>query len=226
VLQIGAGSGHLLAAARRAGCTVAAVEPSKVRRDFIGDVWNIDSVYASLEAVPAGRAYDTIVAAGILGRVYNVQDFLDAIGLLLAPGGTCYLSAPNARSLEASVLGTWWPACKDPDQVSFPSAAGLATAIRESQLRARRIWSTGLPLEFPVSALAAARDRSRGRRGRGPDHGPGQPLLMHAGGKAALANFYDVASLVDLSYRVLGPIGWAASLNAYLIRGGCRSDRW
>src|SRR5579871_6173713 len=35
VLQIGPGSGHLLAAARRAGCQVEAVEPSKSRRDLI-----------------------------------------------------------------------------------------------------------------------------------------------------------------------------------------------
>jgi SAM-dependent methyltransferase len=222
VLQIGAGSGHLLAAARRAGCSVAAVEPSKAHRDFIRDVWNIELVYASLAAVPAGRAYDTIVAADVLGRVYDVPDFLAAIRRLLAPGGTCYLSAPNARSVEASVLGAWWPACKDADQVSIPSAAGLATAARQSRLQVRRIWSTGQPLEFPVSALLAARDRARaGRRvGRVPRRGESiahSPAIVHAGDRAALANFHDLAALVDPSNWVLGSIGRAPSLNAVLL---------
>ena len=222
VLQVGPGSGHLLAAARRAGCSVAAVEPSKVHRDFIGDVWNIDPVYESLDAVPVGRDYDTIVAGGTLGRVYDVTGFLTVIRRLLAPGGTCYLSAPNARSLEASVLGAWWPACKGGDQVSVPSAPGLAAAAREAGLRVRRIWSTGLPFELPVSALVAVRDRVRAGRGSGgrvPGLPPAGPLIVHAGGNAAQANFYDVASLVDPSYRMLGRIGRAASLHAYLTGG-------
>jgi SAM-dependent methyltransferase len=143
VLQIGPGSGHLLAAARRAGCVVAAVEPSKVHRDFIRDVWNIEAVYPSLDAVPAGRDYDTIVATDTLGRAYDVDVFLAAIRRLLAPGGTCYLSAPNARSLAASVLGSRWPACKDAGQAAFPSAAGLTLAARRGGLRVRRIWSAG-----------------------------------------------------------------------------------
>ena len=223
VLQLGPGSGHLLAAARRAGCAVAAVEPSKLHRDFIREVWNIDSVYASLDAVPPGRDYDTIVASDAFRLVYDVSHLLVMLRRLLTPGGTCYLSAPNARSLEATLLGPWWGTCNDKHQVSIPSAAGLATATRQTGLRVRRIWSTGLPLEFPVSALIVARDRVQARRGPtgGGDsgRGPTEPVLVHAGGKAAWSNFLDLASLVDPSHRVLGSIGRAGSLNAYLTRG-------
>jgi SAM-dependent methyltransferase len=224
VLQIGPASGHLLAAARQAGCLVEAVEPSKARRDLMRDLWNIDAIYPSLDAVPAGRAYDTVVAVNALELVYDIGAFLGAVRELLAPGGTCYLSSPNAVSLEASVLGTWWPACKGHDQVSLPSPAGMATAAVESGLRVERIWSTGLPLEFPVSALTAARDRARAWRGReGGQRAtrtadrPAAGIIAPAG-NAALTNLYTLASVFDPGYRVLGAAGRAASLKARLVQ--------
>jgi SAM-dependent methyltransferase len=207
VLEIGPGSGHLLAAARRAGCSVSAVEPGKAQRDFIRDAWSIDPVYTSIEEIPADRAFDAVVV-NVFEQVHAVTDFLVAIGRLLEPGGTCYLSAPNAKSFEAAVLGTWWAACKVPTQVSFPSRAGIATAAVESGLRVERIWSSGLPLELPVSAAVAARDRIRASRGGS------RPAS--SGGKAALAGVYAMASLVDPGYRLLGVAGRAGSLNATL----------
>jgi SAM-dependent methyltransferase len=237
VLEIGAGSGHLLAAARQAGCSVTAVESSKVHRDFIRDVWGIESVYAAIDELPGGLAFDTVVAINVFEHIYDVPAFLSAVRRVLVPGGTCYLSTPNALSLEAALLRTWWSMCKVHDHVSFPSAAGLATAALESGLRVRRVWSTGFPLEFPVSALTAARDRARALRGTSRQaagsHTAAAPYGAGAGaaaaggnvravgltgGKAALANFYSTAALCDPGYRVLGALGRAGSLKARLVR--------
>jgi 2-polyprenyl-6-hydroxyphenyl methylase/3-demethylubiquinone-9 3-methyltransferase len=234
VLEIGPGSGHLLAAARQAGCSVAAVESSKVHRDFIRDVWGIESVYAGMDELPDGRTFDTVLAINVFEHIYDIPAFLSAVRRVLAPGGICYLSTPNALSLEASLLRTWWSMCKVHDHVSFPSAAGLATAALESDLRVGRIWSTGLPFEFPVSALTSARDRVQARHlaGRHPAGGnapgSGQPGTVAtdgavraggtASGKAALARFYSMAALFDPGYRVLGALGRAGSLKAKLTR--------
>jgi 2-polyprenyl-3-methyl-5-hydroxy-6-metoxy-1,4-benzoquinol methylase len=223
VLEIGPGSGHLLAAARQAGCSVTAVESSKVHREFIRDAWGIGSVYASMEEVPAGRVFDTVVAINVFEHVYDIVAFLRAVRQLLAPGGTCYFSTPNAVSLEATVLRTWWSMCKVHDHVSFPSPAGMATAALESGLRVGRIWSTGLPLEFPVSTLIAARDRALACRGTGrhadrPATKPAEAVRVNAGRKAALANMYSAAALIDPGYRVLGALGRAGSLKATLSR--------
>lgn len=229
VLQIGPGSGHLLAAARRAGCSVTAVEPSKPQRDFIRDVWSMDAVYPSMEEIPAGRTFDTIVAVNVFQHVYDIGATLRTVRQLLAPGGTSYLSMPNANSVEAAVLRTWWSMCKVNDHVSFPSKAGLATAALESGLRVGRIWSTELPLEFPLSALTGARDRILVRHpvggrpaasaaARARENGGTNPAGVGGGRKAALNNLYSVASLFDPGYRVLGAIGRAGSLQATLHR--------
>jgi 2-polyprenyl-3-methyl-5-hydroxy-6-metoxy-1,4-benzoquinol methylase len=218
VLEIGPGSGHLLAAAKQAGCSVEAVESSAVHRDYIQDAWGIDSVYATMDEIPADRTFDTIVAINVFEHIYDIANFLSAVRKVLVPGGTLFISTPNAVSLEAVVLGTWWSMCKVHDHVSFPSSAGLATAARESGLRVGRIWSAGLPFEFPVSALIAARDRVRARRGIGlspvaqaPDGGS-----ANLSATAALGRFYSIAAPFDLPSRVISALGLAGTIKARL----------
>jgi SAM-dependent methyltransferase len=227
VLEIGPGSGHLLAAAQQAGCSVAAVESSKVHRDYIRDTWGIESLYATIDEIPDDRAYAAIVAINVFEHIYDVTDFLRVIKKALAPGGTFFLSTPNGLSLEATVLGSWWPMCKVHDHVSFPSPAGVSMAARASGLRVERVWSSGLPFEFPVSALTAARDRSRERRGAGKARGGGQvqtPAAAAGAGslspaaKAALARFYTAAGPFDPTSRLLSRLGRAASVKARLTR--------
>lgn len=233
VLEIGPGSGHLLAAARQAGCTVEAVESSAVHREYIASAWGIDSVYAAMDEIPAGRTFETVLAINVFEHVYDIAAFLCAVRKVLAPGGTFFLSTPNASSLEVTVLRTWWSMCKVHDHVTFPSAAGLAVAARESGLRVGRIWSAGLPFEFPVSALVAARDRVRAGRGLarpGPTAEPAQAqpgapagATPEGGGagpaaKAALARFYSMAAPLDPAYRVLGALGRAGCVKARLTR--------
>lgn len=238
VLEIGPGSGHLLAAAKQAGCSVQAVESSQVHRDYIRDTWGIESLYATMDEIPADRSFDTVVAINVFEHLYDVRAFLRASRKMLVPGGTLFISTSNAISLEAITLGTWWSMYKVPDHVSFPSPAGLTVAARESGLQVGRIWSKGLPFEFPVSVLVAARDRIRERRGAasspaGESPRPGQSPRTgpspeagegSAGGgdgpaaKSALSRFYSVAAPFDPSYRAIGSLGRAASVKARLTR--------
>jgi SAM-dependent methyltransferase len=211
---------------------VEAVESSALHRDYIRDTWGIGTLYATMEEIPDGRAFDAIVAINVFEHIYDIVAFLRAVRKVLAPGGTLYLSTPNALSLEAAVLRSWWAMCKVHDHVSFPSSAGLALAAQASGLRIERIWSAGLPFEFPVSALIAARDRSRTRRGPGPATagseatagsqatagGAPEPGKVNPGAKAALARFYSAAAPFDPVYRLRGALGRAGSLKARLTR--------
>jgi SAM-dependent methyltransferase len=228
VLEIGPGTGHLLAAARDSGRSVEAVESSAVHRDYIRDTWGIGTVYPTMDDMPAGRTFDSVVAINVFEHIYDIAEFLCAARKVLAPGGTLYLSTSNARSLEAALLRTWWPMCKVHDHVLFPSPAGLAIAARRSGLRVERIWSTSLPFEFPVSALAAARDRALARRVPAKPAGDvrvaSRPVCTSGNEnsrpavKTKLARFYAAAGPFDPASRVLGALGRAGSVKARLTR--------
>ena len=75
LLEIGPGSGHLLAAAHKAGRSVAAVESSEVHRAFIRDTWGIRSLYPDITAIPDGLLYDSVVAINVLEHVYDIATF-------------------------------------------------------------------------------------------------------------------------------------------------------
>ena len=142
LLEIGPGTGHLLAAAHKAGRSVAAVEPSRVHRTFIHDTWGIDSLYPDIAAVPAGLLFDAIVAINVLEHVYDITSFLGSITKLLSANGVLFVSTVNAASLEAGLLRGWWSMCKEHDHVSFPSPDGISHACQTSNLRAEQVWSS------------------------------------------------------------------------------------
>jgi 2-polyprenyl-3-methyl-5-hydroxy-6-metoxy-1,4-benzoquinol methylase len=222
VLEIGPGSGHLLAGAQKAGRFVAAVETSQVHRDFIREAWGINEVYANLTEIPEGRSFDAIVTINTFEHVYDIRDFLSATRRLLAPGGTFLVSTVNGASLEAAVLRKWWSMCKVHDHVSFPSPRGMALAARAADYRIERIWSAELPFEFPVSVLTSVRDRLRERQRVGcasddshaPAPGPAAGTVNPAM-KARLARFYAAVPF-DPASRLLGALGRAATVKARL----------
>jgi 2-polyprenyl-3-methyl-5-hydroxy-6-metoxy-1,4-benzoquinol methylase len=224
LLEIGPGTGDLLAAARKAGRSVTAVESSDVHRAFIRKTWDIHSVYPDLAAVPPGLSFDAVVAINVLEHIYDVAKFLRSIAAVLASNGVIFVSTANAVSLEATLLRSWWSMCKEHDHVSFPSPDGMARAAQAADLRTDRVWSTELPFELPISALVAARDWARARRGPSiavsAGHRAGSPgEHVDTASKARLARLYSVGAHVDPTSRLLGTLGRAATVKARLRLG-------
>lgn len=223
VLEIGPGTGHLLAAAHEAGCAVAAVESSKVHRTFIQDTWGIHTLFSDITAVPDDTKFDAIVALNVLEHVYDIISFLHSTRKLLAPRGVLYVSTSNAISLEASLLRNWWAMCKEHDHVSFPSPNGMAIAAQATGLRPERVWSSELPFEFPISALVAARDWARARRV--PSGAANRGHITESAAqdadtaqKVRVARFCSVSAPFDPTSRLLGRLGRAATVKARLRR--------
>jgi SAM-dependent methyltransferase len=222
LLEIGPGSGHLLAAAQQAGHSVTAVESSEVNRDFIRETWGIDSVYPDISALPLGLRFDAVVAINVIEHVYDIKNSLRSMANALAPNGLFYMSTANAVSLEASLLGSWWAMCKVKDHVAVPSLKGVIRAARGAGLSAERVSSSELPFELPVSAIVAARDWRHARQANASlaNHG-------HVGGdcgnggrvpaKGRLASFYSLGARFDPSSRLLAALGRAGSVKARLI---------
>jgi 2-polyprenyl-3-methyl-5-hydroxy-6-metoxy-1,4-benzoquinol methylase len=221
VLEIGPGTGHLLAAAQKAGRCVTAVEASEMHRRFIKETWGIGSVYADISELPRGLLFDVIVAINVVEHIYDIAAFFRFVAGALAPNGVFFISTPNAASLEATVLRAWWSMCKEIDHVSFPTSEGMARASQAAGLRAERVWSSELPLEFPISILVAARDWTQVRLR--PASVPGDvqasgslPENGHRSSTARLARFYGLSSRFDPTSRLLASLGRAGTIKAHL----------
>ncbi|MGI8806350.1 MAG: class I SAM-dependent methyltransferase [Acidimicrobiales bacterium] len=224
-LEIGPGSGHLLAAAREAGRTVSAVESSDVHRSFIRRTWDIDTVYPSFDEIPESATFDGIVAMNTLEHVYSIDSFLSAVRARLAPKGVFLLSTVNPAALSAKLVRTYWSMCKPLDHVSFPSAQGLRTASLQAGLSVQKIWYSELPLETPISVVVAARDYVRSRRsgtldagaGGAPSSEPGSVASGGIGGKA-ISLIFDKGRGIDPTSWALGRVGMATMIKATLVR--------
>jgi 2-polyprenyl-3-methyl-5-hydroxy-6-metoxy-1,4-benzoquinol methylase len=228
LLEIGPGTGHLLAAAHKVGRSVTAVESSEVHRTFIRETWGINSLYPNIAAIPNDLLFDAVVAINVLEHVYDIANFLRSIAKVLAPNGVVFISTVNAVSLEAALLRNWWSMCKVHDHISFPSASGMARAAQAADLRTERVWSTELPFELPVSTLVAARDWARARRRPSTDASDsrlaGNPAEgVNSASKARLARFYSFSAHFDPTSRLLGALGRAATVKARMRPGGARS---
>jgi 2-polyprenyl-3-methyl-5-hydroxy-6-metoxy-1,4-benzoquinol methylase len=228
VLEIGPGSGHLLAAARAAGRTVTAVESSAVHRNFIRRTWGIDDVHESLDRPGLrGRRFRGIILINTLEHVFEVGVFLRALARHLEPGGVIFLSTVNAVSFIGRVVGTMWSSFKPDDHVSFPSPHGLRTAAHGAGLEARRVWTGELPLETPAGLLVAARDlvkerilRRSATAATGPANGNATNVHATPLSRRLMRELMERARNVDPLPGIVASFEAAATVKALLVAKG------
>jgi|GEM_PF-4830313 len=164
ILEIGPGSGHLLAAFKEAGHDVVGVETSEVHRRLIKEHWGIPNVYEALNEIPEGQTFSGIILINTLEHLYEVVPFLELLGRYLDENGRIFVSTVHANALVSKVCRTKWSMFKQIDHVSFPSAKGMRIAFKRAGLDARRVWTHETPFETAVSVLVAIRDSIRERK--------------------------------------------------------------
>jgi 2-polyprenyl-3-methyl-5-hydroxy-6-metoxy-1,4-benzoquinol methylase len=227
VLEIGPGSGHVLAAARDDGRDVTAVEASAAHRDFIRTHWGIDQVFTTLSELPAERRYDNVIMVNMLEHVYDVVGLMRELRAHLSPGARVFISTVNGQGILGTLAGTYWAMFKPRDHVSFPSLASLAQLADLAGYRVDRSWSGEQPLETPIGLLVAARDFVRERRAKTPaasslrmetpSEQPSTNAAARARKKRLLALVYRATSSIDLTRRVTGIAGRAATVKGVLV---------
>lgn len=225
VLEIGPGAGHLLAGAAVCGRRVMAVETSARHRAFIREMWGIDTLFESIDDLPADLAVDAVVAINVLEHVYDIASFLKSIRRHLVPGGNFFFSTPNAEALVCSMAKTQWSMFKEPDHVSFPSRAGACAAALEAGVVVERVWSDEMAFETPVGLGVAARDLWRERYSaaqRAYTSGPandGGATITSGGGSRALAKLNGARwARYEPSSLVCARLGRAGTVKAMLRR--------
>jgi SAM-dependent methyltransferase len=137
VLDVGAGTGGLVAALRRRGREAIGLE-REARGELIRatPLAEVDGAWAG---IVFWHSLEHLVAPGA---------DLDRAIELLAPGGVLVVAVPNAASLQARVFGDRWLALDLPRHLTHIPAPALIARLRERGLQVERVsaWRGGQAL--------------------------------------------------------------------------------
>ncbi len=110
LLEIGAGDGYFLDAARRAGWTVEGLELSQPRVARAQEWFNLELKCADLDHAPfPAESFDAICMFQLIEHVHDPRNVLQRVHRLLRPGGVMMISTPNvlAYSRKNRGVNTW-----------------------------------------------------------------------------------------------------------------------
>ncbi|HLI78994.1 MAG TPA: methyltransferase domain-containing protein [Candidatus Binataceae bacterium] len=161
ILEIGVGTGHLIAAAKARGRTVSGTEQSPHHRNYVKQHWGIEVT----ESLPHAR-FDNVISFNVFEHIADPYQHLLEVRQILNPGGRFILSTANGDCLLAMLCGGWWAMFKPEDHFSIPSPLSLRMVGERANFRVGRIWCSEYPLETPIGVALALRDRiKQGNKG-------------------------------------------------------------
>jgi SAM-dependent methyltransferase len=130
ILDVGAGDGTLLRALAERGRDALGLERS-------ADAANPHMKAAEIDAVDGQFA--GIVFWHSLEHLRTPRTALDAAANVLAPGGTLFVAAPNAGSLQAQTFGDDWFALDIPRHLVHLPAPTLIAGLEQDGWRVQRV---------------------------------------------------------------------------------------
>ncbi len=154
LLEIGVGTGHMIAAARARGRTVSGTELSPHHRAYVKQHWGIEVT----ESLP-NMQFDNVISTNVFEHIADPYQHMLEVRRILNPGGRFIISTANAACLIAKLCGSWWAMFKPEDHFSIPSAISLRMVAKCANFRVGRIWCSEYPLETPIGVALALRDR-------------------------------------------------------------------
>ena len=109
LLEVGAGYGLFLAAAREAGWATSGVELSRTGAKHAQDTLGLDVFCGQLEEAPLTPGFDVVCAWDTVEHVPDPLSFWRTVRSQVADDGVVLFSTPYVSSLPARLLGTrWW----------------------------------------------------------------------------------------------------------------------
>jgi SAM-dependent methyltransferase len=173
VLDVGAGTGALLASLRARGFAgrYDAVEPDETLGAEIAS-WQAGTVYPSLARVTA-RDYDLIVLSHVLEHMPDPASFLRGIVRLASSRGRLYVEVPNEDqrykpSLEGHLLffgpDTLRKALEPHGEVLALRECGKRAEILKAELAAEEVDASSFPRNLLPRRLKSALKRLLGRQ--------------------------------------------------------------
>jgi len=165
-LDVGCGTGELLAALRQDGWAVQGVEPDATLARQAREESGLDVFVGDLAAAafPDGH-FDLVVLWHVLEHLPEPRATLAEVRRVLRPAGVAVIGVPNAASLQARLFGRYWAAYDVPWHLTHFTPGTLGRLLEQTGLRVVRLacfsgsWSTYVR---SLQALIAAHVRHPG----------------------------------------------------------------
>ncbi len=110
LLEIGCGTGELLAVAEQRGFQVTGIDSSSEALEHARACFGLGQLFPSLSSLSDSKAhFDVVVMSHVLEHLYYPVQTLQQIQVLLRPGGILYVAVPNLDDWGVGILGGDWP---------------------------------------------------------------------------------------------------------------------
>jgi len=110
ILDIGSGSGHFLAAMKKAGWDVSGIEINQKIREISASKFDLEILDPEQITTLQESSFDFITLWHVLEHFQDPFSYAREIKQLLKPGGICIVALPNRASYDAVHYGRFWAA--------------------------------------------------------------------------------------------------------------------
>lgn len=131
-LEIGVGSGSLLAYALKHGMRPAGCDPSKSVCEYVQRQYGIDMVCGGIESMDRSVAYDAVVMNHVLEHLSDPIETLKEVRARMSPTSWLHVAVPNISAWEARFPR--WTAY-EPYHLAYFNAASLRKAMERAGFR-------------------------------------------------------------------------------------------
>ncbi|MGQ2983680.1 class I SAM-dependent methyltransferase [Flavobacterium sp.] len=141
LLDIGAGTGDLLAVAKANGWDIAGIEPNDKAKKIAESKGVV--FMEGLEAI-ADESYDVITMWHVLEHVPDVDAQISELKRIIKPDGVIIIAVPNYRSYDAQYYGEFWAAYDVPRHLWHFSKTAIEKLFARQGIKLIKV----LPMKF------------------------------------------------------------------------------
>src|SRR5579859_4692116 len=154
-LEIGCGTGELLAALKKLGIQVVGVEPNRAAAQTAAERYGLTVHVGMLDDLSDNDLlpgnFDLVLMKYALEHVHNPREVLTRIARLLKPGGRSVFWLPNANSWEMRLFAARWRGLDAPRHLFIFTPATIRHYAKTVGLNVDSIAFSGVPNDWAGS---------------------------------------------------------------------------
>ena len=151
LLELGAGAGFALAAARDAGWRAQGYELSGAAAAYGRERLGVDISAGGFDDLDDHGRWDVVAAFQTLEHLVDVRDALRRVRTALRPSGVAFLTTPDHGSPSRRILRGFWPSYR-PEHLVYFDQRSLRRLLEEEGFRVELIGADD-PLRVPLHRL-------------------------------------------------------------------------